>query len=489
MDLTGDTGHVLVHLDLKGAPPKLEYLQTVLPLMKKWGVTGLLVEYEDMFPYKNKLSDLATKFAYSEDDISALLQMASDNSFTVIPLVQTFGHLEFVLKHPKFRSLREMDHSPMALCPSNPDSVRLVCSMVDQVIAAHPGLQWFHIGCDEVYHLGLCERCKLRLEEENLTPQQLFFSHVKTVAVHITEQYPGVTPIMWDDMFRYTDTPFLKESGLGDLVEPMIWHYLPTFNLPANMWEKLSTVFPHIWVASAFKGATGTRACVTSVAYHVDNHLTWINTLQSNRHHFKSVRGMAFTGWQRYDHYAVLCELLPQAIPSLGICLQVVHKGAFSPDSHQSVSSDLGFTSPLPLNPFTCTEIPHCNFPGSRVYQLMVEYAFLVADCEKIVSNDRNSTWMNEYNVRRNFTNPVFVGPILSSATTKMEQMEEFHKKVLEALSVIFFPDTVVEWLGCHLQPHLDKLRQLVDTGTQQLLVNSADGDGDGMENLAVDDD
>jgi hexosaminidase len=28
-------------------------------------------------------------------------------------------------------------------------------------------------------------------------------------------------------------------------------------------------------------------------------------------------RGMALTGWSRYDHFAVLCELLPVAYPTI----------------------------------------------------------------------------------------------------------------------------------------------------------------------------
>ena len=37
-----------VHLDMKGAPPKLDYLKIVIPLFKRWGATGLLLEWEDV---------------------------------------------------------------------------------------------------------------------------------------------------------------------------------------------------------------------------------------------------------------------------------------------------------------------------------------------------------------------------------------------------------------------------------------------------------
>lgn len=58
--------------------------------------------------------------------------------------------LQFVLKHREFAHLREVKALPNALNPHKEESLALVKAMIDQVMALHEDLQWFHIGCDEV---------------------------------------------------------------------------------------------------------------------------------------------------------------------------------------------------------------------------------------------------------------------------------------------------------------------------------------------------
>lgn len=100
----------IVHLDLKGAPPKISYLQKIFPIISKLGANGLLIEYEDMFPYGG--GPYVARNAYSKKDIADLLKAAKDSKLEVIPLLQTFGHAEFVLKLRDYKHLRENPRYP-----------------------------------------------------------------------------------------------------------------------------------------------------------------------------------------------------------------------------------------------------------------------------------------------------------------------------------------------------------------------------------------
>jgi hypothetical protein len=59
----------LVHFDLKGAPPKIDYLQQLIPLIVQLGGTGLLIEYEDMFPYEGDLKSISASNHYTRAEV------------------------------------------------------------------------------------------------------------------------------------------------------------------------------------------------------------------------------------------------------------------------------------------------------------------------------------------------------------------------------------------------------------------------------------
>ncbi|XP_063231562.1 hexosaminidase D [Bacillus rossius redtenbacheri] len=469
-------GYRLVHLDLKGAPPKVGFLKRLFPLLRQLGATGLLLEWEDMFPFKGSLAPLSATNRYSPREVRDILQAAKGSELEVMPLVQTFGHVEFALKHAQFAGLREVPESPQALCPSLNASAEFVEKLVEQVMEAHGSPRFLHIGCDEVFQLGECPRCRSQAREA------LFLSHVARVAGFVRRRYPGTTPVVWDDMLRHISPQSLDEFRMGELVEPMVWVYAEDVYrfVPSMVWDKFAAVFPRVWAASAFKGAFGETLYVPNVKRHLENNLRWLEVMAAEGPKFKGgFRGIAITGWQRYDHFAVLCELLPAAVPSLAVNLLATAHGYFNQSLRAELASSLGCSRPLPptsarqtssaeavvnLNsdPYLWDKMGRCFFPGSPFFRLTYRlHAAELEVKEYLESVTLSKGWMTDYNIRRNFSSPLRVDELMADHPRVYHTLTTLARSAREAMEDAFDPYTIAEWVEQRIYPSVARLEQL----------------------------
>lgn len=83
----------MVHLDLKGAPPKLSYILSILPLIREAGGTALLIEYEDMFPFWGPLRNISARNSYSTDDLRKIQASAAKNNLVNLK-IKPSSHLK-----------------------------------------------------------------------------------------------------------------------------------------------------------------------------------------------------------------------------------------------------------------------------------------------------------------------------------------------------------------------------------------------------------
>lgn len=127
---------------------------------------------------------------------------------------------QFVLKHDEWRSLREVEVFPSSICPSNPGTFKLVKSLIRQIFNFHPDIQYLHIGCDEVWHLGLCSVCIKRAGASKYGKSSLYLEHVLAVAQYVQEINPYLKIIIWDDMLRSMDLQVLNGNSITFSLSP-----------------------------------------------------------------------------------------------------------------------------------------------------------------------------------------------------------------------------------------------------------------------------
>ncbi|XP_068062456.1 hexosaminidase D-like isoform X2 [Anomalospiza imberbis] len=399
----------LVHLDLKGAAPRVSYLEQVFPLLSQLGANGVLIEYEDMFPFKGELEILRSPYAYSEEDIERIQQLAEQHKLEVVPLVQTFGHVEFILKHEKYQHLREVERFPNSFNPHVPDTLALLKSILSQVIEKHRRSTWIHIGADEVFHLGEGMDSKNWMSHNKGDVGTMYLQHIKEVLGFLTAQYWGLRVLMWDDMLRKISVGALRESGIAKHVSPVVWFYAPDFEaeqIVQFLTKYVESGFEAVWFASAFKGTTGPAQAWTPLSYHLKNHLSWLKVMQAvPRLAPLRLQGIVLTGWQRYDHYSVLCELLPVSIPSLAICLQTLVNGGFTEEAKRKVLDVLGLES-VQLEQSTCEG--RGTFPGVEIYHMVEQVnGHLKESILKALEEESAiKGWFSPYHRKRQFGNP-----------------------------------------------------------------------------------
>ncbi|EFA10268.1 Hexosaminidase D-like Protein [Tribolium castaneum] len=467
-------GAKIVHLDLKGAPPKISYYKTLFSLLSKFGATGVLIEYEDMFPYNSPLlKNVSALNAYTVEDIHYINKLALENKLEVIPLLQTFGHLEFLLKLEEFSELREVPEYPQVICPTHEKTLSVLMEMIDQVLQMHPHSKIIHIGADEVYYLGFCDRCANIMNKFNLSKNMLFLEHINAITTRIRKKHPHLRILMWDDEFRSFSVKELKSGFLDKGVQPVVWKYSKDVyeELGPSLWEMYSEVFPKVWIASAFKGATGSNQYVSDVTHYVQNHRSWLS-LMSEYSHRITFEGIIITGWQRYDHFAVLCELLPVSLPSLAMSLRVIRGYQDSPLSPPTeVAKLLGCEQPYALiGPVFGS--PKCSYTGGDILEGALKLQQLKQEYETILEDSRVKGWMSDYNKNHQFSNPQHVQSVTAPLNRIKGELMQLDGEMTAAMYEVYDNYTVSEWRETYIKPFEREVRAMVDARDKILAKN-----------------
>ncbi|XP_044266884.1 hexosaminidase D-like [Tribolium madens] len=467
-------GAKIVHLDLKGAPPKISYYKTLFSLLSKFGATGVLIEYEDMFPYGSPiLKNVSALNAYTVEDIHYINKLAKENKLEVIPLLQTFGHLEFLLKLEEFSELREVPEYPQVICPTHEKTLSVLMEMIEQVLEMHPNSKTIHIGADEVYYLGFCDRCANIMNKFNLSKNMLFLEHINAITTRIRKKYPHIKILMWDDEFRSFSAKELKTGFLNKYIQPVVWKYSKDVyeELGPSLWEMYSEVFPKLWIASAFKGATGSNQYVSDVTHYVQNHRSWLS-LMSEYSHRITFEGIIITGWQRYDHFAVLCELLPVSLPSLAMSLRVILGYQDSPLSPPTeVAKLLGCEQPYALiGPVFGS--PKCSYTGGDILEGVLKLQQLKQEYETILEDSRVKGWMSDYNKNHQFSNPQHVQSVTAPLNRIKGELLQLDSEMTTAMYEVYDNYTISEWRETYIRPFEREIKAMVDARDKILAKN-----------------
>ena len=232
-----DTSFRAFHMDMRYGFPRVERLLEILEELSAAHFNTFLLEYENRFPF-TRYADICDPAHYSLQELKRIQDKAAELYIEIIPLQQTIGHLEYMLKLPRYYPLREMREFPELpepygfnptghkhfndideICASREEAYTVVESLLDDVMAAHPASRYVHLGCDEAWNLLSCPDCRARFGEDG--KHRLYIGHINRMAARVLAA--GKTPIIWDDMLRGFSDEELAQ--LDHRVVIMIWLY------------------------------------------------------------------------------------------------------------------------------------------------------------------------------------------------------------------------------------------------------------------------
>lgn len=177
-----------IHWDIKHHRETLEYYYGLINKLKKYKINAIIAEVEDKIKYKRQPL-VGSSDALTIEEWKKLSEYAHERNISISPLVQGLGHASFVLKHEKYKGLRDDPESDWAFNPLDPKTYEVQYDLYRDALEALPHGKYLHVGGDEVKTTGR------NSGKSALELQLIWLNKVCQFA-----EKAGRTPIFWDDM-------------------------------------------------------------------------------------------------------------------------------------------------------------------------------------------------------------------------------------------------------------------------------------------------
>lgn len=140
-------------------------------------------------------------YPLSRGDVRKMAETCRECGIRLIPNMNLLGHQTvqdytdpdgLLRAHPEFSEtpLSEKPEYSYSLCPRHPDLAPLLFDLMDEIADAFQA-DFFHVGMDEVFYIGMCDRCK---DED---PGVLFAEWINKLAAHLRKK--NIRMMMWGD--------------------------------------------------------------------------------------------------------------------------------------------------------------------------------------------------------------------------------------------------------------------------------------------------
>ena len=194
-------------LDLARQLENLEFIKEFTDMIAANGYNVLFLYLEgrirtESFPYP------ADNESYTPAQMREIVEYASSKGIDVVPGISLLGHAELFLQYEELAETAELrdgrngrfwNKRKIAFCPSQEKTYEFFEKYLNEICDIFPS-EYFHIGLDEAWDVGYCEKCKEKAVDF-AGEQQLFLDNLLHCREILAKHNKRV--MMWDDMFEY----------------------------------------------------------------------------------------------------------------------------------------------------------------------------------------------------------------------------------------------------------------------------------------------
>ena len=183
------------HIDLRIQVMTPEALKDFAKQLSEFGMNTLVMEWEGTYPFE-KHPTISNKYSYSREEVEDFIAYCEGLGIKVVPLQQSLGHVEYILRNSRYSELKEDRKDISQLCPMESEASKALFTDLFADLAKTHNSDYVHIGGDETYLLGHCPKCQKKVEESGKS--KLFVDHMKMISEIVIGL--GKKPVMWADI-------------------------------------------------------------------------------------------------------------------------------------------------------------------------------------------------------------------------------------------------------------------------------------------------
>jgi hexosaminidase len=162
-------------------------------------INGFALKLEGHFQFRSAPA-LVEPYAMTPAEYQELTDYGLRYHVQVIPYLDGPAHIAFILKHPEYAKYRSFPDSNYEMCATNPEAVKFLSGMFQDLVDANRGVKLIYLSTDEAYYVGMADnaQCQEKAAARELgSVGKLLARFITQIAQPLHEQ--GRTVLFWGE--------------------------------------------------------------------------------------------------------------------------------------------------------------------------------------------------------------------------------------------------------------------------------------------------